>query len=323
MIADSIYRSVVGLRNYLFNHEILRTRRLQWPVISVGNISVGGTGKTPFVIALGQLLAERGIQVDVLSRGYRRSTSGVLRVQAYGSPDQFGDEPLLIARKLDCPVIVGEDRFLAGLDAEEQPTMQCMHLLDDGFQHRQLHRDFDIVLVNEEDLEDQLLPSGRLREPLTALRRADAVVVDKNFSGQLPAGDFQIWRSERILEIPGVGTEQTASATPGFSAIAFCGIARPRRFFSELRKMGVDVREEIAFRDHHRYSEIDLEALLAAQRRNPGARLVTTEKDAVNLGSHQIKLNALIVAMRLKLLDSEAALSPMLQRIAERQVRLP
>jgi tetraacyldisaccharide 4'-kinase len=320
MIADSIYKSVVGLRNYFFDHEILRSRRLQWPVISVGNISVGGSGKTPFVIALGQLLSERGIQVDVLSRGYRRSTSGVLRVEADGSPDQFGDEPLLIARKLGSPVIVGEDRFLAGLEAEERSNANRMHLLDDGFQHRQLHRDFDIVLVNDEDLEDKLLPSGRLREPLTALRRADAVVIDKNFSGRLPTGDFQVWRSERKLEIPGMRAElTTVPARPRLSAIAFCGIARPQRFFAELRKAGVDVCEEIAFRDHHRYSEVDLEKLRAAQIRNPGARLVTTEKDAINLGSHRERLDALIVPMNVELLDAETAISSMLHRIARRR----
>src|SRR6185437_4713924 len=107
MIGASLYRSVVAVRNYCFDHEFLRARHLQWPVISVGNISVGGSGKTPFVIALGQLLRQRGIHIDVLSRGYRRSTSGVLNVQADGSPDQYGDEPLLIARRLGCPVIVG------------------------------------------------------------------------------------------------------------------------------------------------------------------------------------------------------------------------
>jgi tetraacyldisaccharide 4'-kinase len=314
MIVDSLYKSAVGLRNYFFDHEILPARRLQWPVISVGNISVGGSGKTPFVIALGELLAQRGMRVDVLSRGYRRSTSGVLQVHVDGSPDQFGDEPLLIARKLKCPVFVGEDRFQAGLEAEEHSSEQRMHLLDDGFQHRQLHRDFDVVLLNEEDPGDKLLPSGRLREPLTAIRRADAVAATKDFSGQLPAGNFKIWKTERVLEIPDVKV-----ATSAFSAIGFCGVARPRRFFAELRKLGVNVQEEIVFRDHHRYSEADVENLLAAQRRKPDARLVTTEKDAINLGAYAQRLNLTVVPMRIKLLDAEAAISSMLKTIAERR----
>ena len=113
-----LYKSVVGLRNAMFDRQLLRARKLAWPVVSVGNISVGGSGKTPFVIMLGQLLAEKGIWIDVLSRGYRRSTQGVLTVNAQGTPDEFGDEPLLIARKLRCPVIVGEDRFEAGLQVE-------------------------------------------------------------------------------------------------------------------------------------------------------------------------------------------------------------
>lgn len=313
MIGASLYRSVVAVRNYCFDHEILRARRLSWPVISVGNISVGGSGKTPFVIMLGELLRQRGIEVDVLSRGYRRATTGVLRVDPGGTPEQFGDEPLLIARKLGCPVFVGEDRFDAGLEAEEttgDSQTNRVHLLDDGFQHRQLHRDLDIVLLNQEDLSDKLLPAGRLREPLSALQRADVVVVDQDFPrDQLPRGDFQVWTIERNLFVP-------KSARP---VIAFCGIARPQRFFSALRKHGLDVREEIVFRDHHRYTPDDVARLTTARARHPGSQLITTEKDAVNLGAHAAELNSVVGPLETRLKQADEAVALMLTTISERR----
>src|SRR5204862_719518 len=133
-------------------------------------------GKTPFVILLGELLKRCGIRFDVLSRGYGRKTRGVLQVMAEGSVSDFGDEPLLIAKRLGCPVIVGESRYQAGLYAESKFGPQ-LHILDDGFQHRSLARDFDIVMLTAGDVSDQPLPAGRLREPVSALSRADTVVL--------------------------------------------------------------------------------------------------------------------------------------------------
>src|SRR2546421_1123612 len=169
-----VYGAVSGARNLIYDTGWF-TARLKGPVVSVGNISVGGTGKTPFIIYLGELLKQRGIKFDVLSRGYGRASKGVRVVDAAGSAGEYGDEPLLIARKLDVPVIVGESRYHAGLRAEQRFGPH-LHLLDDGFQHRQLHRDLDIVLLGEGDLEDKLLPVGRLREPVSALERTDTVI---------------------------------------------------------------------------------------------------------------------------------------------------
>ena len=307
-LLTGIYAASTAARNSLYESGFLRTRKLKRPVISIGNVSTGGSGKTPFTILLGELLMQHGYHVDVLSRGYRRSTRGVLSVDASGRPEEFGDEPMLIAKKLGCPVIVGEDRYSAGSEAEKNAIVgpKAVHLLDDGFQHRRLYRDFDIVLLNREDLDDQLLPIGRLREPMTAIRRADAVVVDPDFPvDRLPAGDFAVWQVERLLEIPPM-------LGP---VIAFCGIARPQRFFSELRKSGLDVREEIAFRDHHRYSDIDAERLMSKQQMLESAALVTTEKDAINLGHHLKALNPIVIPMRMRLLEVEKALTKLLSTI--------
>ncbi len=199
-----VYGAATALRNTLFDRGVLSSRRLQQPVVSVGNLSVGGSGKTPFVIALGELLKARGIRFDVLSRGYRRKTRGVLVVETDGNAADFGDEPLLIARRLGVPVIVGESRYEAGRLAEQKFQTQ-LHILDDGFQHRSLARDFDIVLMTERDFDDRLLPSGRLREPLSSLRRADAIVLPRDFSvPEVVTTSFArqgklIWRMQREI----------------------------------------------------------------------------------------------------------------------------
>src|SRR5207248_5588177 len=187
---SSLYGLVTAARNGLYDRSILKSRKLLRPVISVGNISVGGSGKTPFVIMLGELLKQRGIAFDVLSRGYGRETRGTMLVDPSGTSRQFGDEPLLISRRLGCSVILGESRHQAGKLAEAQALGTCpqLHILDDGFQHRSLTRDFDIVLLTEQDLKDRLLPAGRLREPLTSLRRADAIVLTEEIDPrELPA----------------------------------------------------------------------------------------------------------------------------------------
>src|SRR3954465_13010261 len=242
-----IYGAVSGARNLVYDTGLF-SGRLRAPVVSVGNISVGGTGKTPFIIYLGQQLQQRGINFDVLSRGYGRETKGTRVVDSVGSAREYGDEPLLIARKLGVPVIVGESRYHAGLIAEQKFGAQ-MHLLDDGFQHRKLHRDLDIVLLGEGDLEDKLLPAGRLRERKGALRRADVVVVQ---------GDSTIRTHETCVPtLFEMGRKMVVDVELG-KAIAFCGIARPHGFFAGLRAAGANVVAERAFRDHHAYSEADV-----------------------------------------------------------------
>src|SRR6202167_1960726 len=196
-VLATIYGAGVSLRNTLFDRGVLKQKKLHGPVISTGNLSVGGAGKTPFVLLLGELLKARGIKFDVLSRGYGRQSRGVAVVDAGGSARDFGDEPLLIARGLGVPVIVGEERYEAGVVAESKFGPQ-LHLLDDGFQHRALARDFDIVLLTPQDAEDRLLPAGRLREPMRNLRRADVVVVPSDATPEkFPLEGKLVWRVRR------------------------------------------------------------------------------------------------------------------------------
>jgi len=305
-LLDSIYGTVVRAKNALHARGTLHARRLQGPVVSVGNLAVGGSGKTPFVIALGELLKARGIDFDVLSRGYGRTTTGVLAVDPHGKAAEFGDEPLLIARRLGVQVVVGEKRYEAGLFAEAQFGVR-LHLLDDGFQHRALARDLDIVMVNASDFEDRLLPAGRLREPLTALKRASVVVLEENVP--YPArrlGRKTIWRVRRGISLPPVPPR----------VAAFCGVARPDRFFGQLRQAGVVAAVEIPFPDHHAYTEKDVRDLLALREEKNCAGFVTTEKDVINLQEHSARMGPLVpVTVTMELLDPEAILSLLVERV--------
>jgi len=307
---SAIYGGVVGTRNALYDRGVLRAQRLHSPVISVGNLSTGGSGKTPFVMLLGELLKARGIKFDVLSRGYGRQSRGVRLVDPAGLPREFGDEPLLIARKLQVPVIVGEDRYAAGSFAESRFGLQ-LHLLDDGFQHRALARDFDIVLVTPQDASDHLLPSGRLREPPSSLRRADAVALASGSSADsFPLAGKLVWRVRRGI-VP-----RDVPPRP----IVFCGIARPQNFVLQLRAANIEPVAEAFYRDHHPYNENDVRELLALKQRSDAGGFVTTEKDAVNLGAYLSALAPLaVVPVKMELSDAANALDTMLHKIEERK----
>ena len=308
----SIFGASVGLRNLLYDCEVLRQQRLAGPVISVGNLSVGGSGKTPFVLLWGELLKGRGIAFDILSRGYGRQTRGVALVDPGGTSADFGDEPLLMARLLEVPVVVGEARYQAGRFAEAKFGPQ-LHLLDDGFQHRALARDFDIVLITPEDARDDLLPAGRLREPLRSLARADAVVLASGASADdFPVEGKLIWRVRRGI-LPNNVPERP---------VVFCGIARPQNFTLQLRKAGVEPAAEAFFRDHHAYSEKDVRDLQQLRLQSQAGGFVTTEKDAINLGRLLSSLEPLaVVAVKMELVDAANVLDTALRIVAERTSR--
>lgn len=307
-----LYGAAVALRNGLFDHGVLSSRRLTKPVISVGNLAAGGAGKTPFVIALGDLLQARGIPFDVLSRGYRRRTRGVLVVEPQGAAADFGDEPLLIARRLGVPVIVGENRYHAGRLAE-QKFRTHLHILDDGFQHRSLARDFDIVLMTTSDFHDRLLPFGRLRESVSSLKRADAVVLAQDDPADHPALQGRlVWRMKREILLPSVPS----------SPVVFCGIARPQQFFAQVRAAGATPAAEVVFRDHHAYDSSDIQRLLAIRHNLGSAGFLTTEKDAVNLGPLRTELEPVAIVLLKLTLDRPAELvDAILAAIEERRPR--
>lgn len=304
-----VYGCVVQARNALYDREILPARRLQAPVISVGNLSVGGAGKTPFVILLGEMLKQQGIAFDVLSRGYGRRSRGTLVVDPNGSPPEFGDEPLLISRRLGVNVVVGESRYDAGVCAE-RTFGATLHLLDDGFQHRALARDFEIVLVTAEDAAGQLLPSGRLREPLSSLQRADALVLMGNAEAEsFPIKGKLVWRVRRGIEMD----------APPARPVVFCGIARPKTFLAQLEEQGVRPVATRSFRDHHFYDRGDVQELLRLAKEHGAGGFIVTEKDAVNLGELRGLLEPLTVVRVTMQLEGANAIDAMLRVVAERR----
>jgi len=209
-------------------------------------------------------------------------------------------------------VVVGEDRYEAGRFAESRFGAQ-IHLLDDGFQHRGLGRDFDIVLVTPEDARDRLLPWGRLREPLQSLQRADAVALTGGASSEsFPVAGKMVWRVRRGI-LP-----KNVPPRP----VVFCGVARPQNFLLQLRAAGIDPLAEAFFRDHHSYTEKDVQDLLQLRQRSEAGGFVTTEKDAVNLGGYLAALAPLaVVPVKMELADADNAVDTMLHMIEERRHR--
>jgi tetraacyldisaccharide 4'-kinase len=302
-----VYASVVRARNARFDRT--PPWKLRWPVVSIGNLSVGGAGKTPLVISLARLLQQEGLPPDVLSRGYGRSRPIVERVDPAGSADQFGDEPLLIARSTNVPVYVGANRYEAGLLAESETGGPGVHLLDDGFQHRQLARDLDIVVMHRSDLQQRLLPAGRLREPLASLRRAGVIVLRHEDAELEPAlrvhtrPECRFWLVRRTLALP--------SAMQ--LAVAFCAVARPAEFFAGLAAAGTGIAEKVRFHDHHRYTMADIAQLAELGRQVGCDGFVTTAKDEVKLdAAMRLRLNTVaplqIAALTVQIEDQKAAL---------------
>lgn len=286
-----LYAAALKAKEALRRAGIPGTHRLASPVLSVGSLSAGGAGKTPVVIALASLLRQRGWQVDILSRGYGRASRGVARVDptADNAVRIYGDEPVLLAERTGAATWVAEQRYTAGLAAEAaeaSPDARRIHLLDDGFQHRQLARSLDLVLLTAEDLDDALLPAGNRREPLSALQRADFVLLREEEqeaiaerTRALMRPGAMLWTLRRSLHF----------ASPlfvfgaGLRPVAFCAIARPEGFAAMLHQAGCGVADTIFFPDHHRYTMADIDRIVELAKQLVATGLVTTEKDAVKL----------------------------------------
>ena len=275
-----------------------RQRRLARPVISVGNLSMGGTGKTPVAAAIAQYLVDAGERPAILSRGYGRAdqSDGVVVVSdgttIKESIERSGDEPLMLARRVPrAAVCVCPDRYLAGALAERQ--LGCtVHILDDGFQHIELARDLDVLVTTIGEIPNgRVIPMGKLREPMDAAARAHFLVVSDATPGAAASeawtlGIQQSCGALRMLGEPvSLNGERDGRPKPAATStvLAVAGIANPDRFFSMLRDAGWTVAESMAFADHHRYTAHDV-AAIAAKMKSVGAEVVfTTDKDAVRL----------------------------------------
>jgi tetraacyldisaccharide 4'-kinase len=331
-----LYELGVRLRVAAYETGYLSSRRLTAPVISVGNITVGGTGKTPLVEYVAGYLKEEGYSVAILTRGYGRRSRGQrvlnlpgtlkrelqtpsgtlkrelrtdsnprlkaprLRPELRTEAEEFGDEPVMLSRALpDIPIVINKDRFEGGRFAEQELGAQVL-VLDDGYQHMQLARDLNLLVLDATDPfgSFQMAPLGRLREPLYGIRRANAVVVTR---AHRPFDQAQLlsilsyycgekvpvmYTYSTISQLRLLKNDETyeASEFRGWNCFVMCGIGNPRAFSDDLLQIGMNVAGEHFFRDHHRYSQQDLDGAVGEARQAGADLIVSTDKDAVRLG---------------------------------------
>lgn len=298
-VLSVVYGWVTSVRNTLYDRGLIRSYRSSLPVVSVGNVTAGGNGKTPLVMYLVKELQARGRKPVILSRGYGGALVGPHRVIASDSPFDVGDEPLLMAQTSGAPVYISRARS-AGAKLIEQEKLGDVIILDDGFQHRRLRRDVDIVSIfagTEQSILDfvagKILPLGMFREARDrALRRASFVVVsyrsvlgaseesapvDDRILSKIPSGTT-VFRS--FYEFVDVRTMATGELVSPAAVHVVAGIANPEGFFASVERAGFTVMEKHSYSDHHAFTEEELSALLD---RYPGMMMVCTEKDAVKI----------------------------------------
>lgn len=282
-ILSALYGYGVRYRNRQFDLGKRPIVRTTVPVISVGNLSVGGTGKTPAVQLVTELLRLQGHKPAIVMRGYKRSSRGVLLVndgnRLIVSTLQAGDEATLHAKKTGVPVVVGEYKADAAVFAAGNTDCDVI-VVDDGFQHRSLYRDLDIVIVDEKTVNNAaLIPAGRLREPLANLARADVVFTYAN----VPVAEIQHFCNDAAL-IAQIELVATCDSIKGASVLCLSAIANPERFVESAKHCGATVHSVITYPDHHWYSVSDVAKVIDVATKH-NLTVVTTEKDAVKLES--------------------------------------
>ena len=317
-----LYGAITRGHAVLYERGAFRPAKLERPVISIGNITAGGTGKTPLVEWVARTLAESEKQVCILTRGYGRENPKrrVLvsdGTTVFSTPRDAGDEPYLLASHLRgvAAVISDADRFAAGQGAIKHLKSDCF-VLDDGFQHFRLARDLNVVTIDATDPwgNGQMLPYGRLREPLTGLKRADCFVLTRceqaeNVDGvhselSRLSGDRPIFHSRmRVKRIKNLDESNTAA--PSGLVSAFCGIGNPRSFFAQLQVEGLEPLTQTSFRDHHIYTQSDIDKLVATAKQAGATSLITTAKDAVKLRSLSFSLPCYLLEIELRIENAE------------------
>ena len=295
-----LFYFIQGLRGWLYSKSILKIKKVPKPVISIGNITTGGTGKTPWVQKVSNILSSKNKKVCILSRGYSGDFDGVLAVTKTMDPRKCGDEPLWLVNNTEADVYVGRSRTQAAGKALSEVNPDIF-LLDDGFQHRKIHRDLDIVLIDVSAPESHysLLPMGRLREPFSSLKRASMVVLNKcNFvdaeivasyvetikrkapQSNIFYADFSFSKWVPIIdELSQDFTNDKVSMT--------CGLGNPKSFVKTLNQLNIQPVKEFIFPDHYYWNPKDVEIMSYGMKRIGSKNLVMTEKDAVKLNRYK------------------------------------
>ncbi len=321
-----IYGRIVDLRNYLYDRGVFKSHDLGARTISIGNLTIGGTGKTPLVALVAAMLAENGEKVCILSRGYGRKNEKLRVLVSDGEAvladaETAGDEPVELARKLigKAIVISNANRVAAAKWAKEKFGITAF-VLDDGFQHLRARRDLDIVCIDATNPcgNGRTLPAGILRESLKSVKRADVIVITRSDQTEQIEdvearlrkinGSIPMFRSTSqiehfcLLEEFLAKTQRTQSEIAG-PLFAFCGVGNPDSFFGSLEKAGVELSGKTSFADHHKYHQADLERIESEARRFEAAAVITTAKDAVKLKGLKFNVHCYVAVARTEIED--------------------
>ncbi len=315
-----LFRIVVHLRNLLYDFGFLPIIKLNVPAISIGNLTVGGTGKTPAVEYIARLLLSNHLRPAIVTRGYGRKQLGTVVVsdgeKICATVDSGGDEALLLAKRLQRAVVIADEKKFRGANYAYESFQIDAVIVDDGFQHRRLHRDLDIVLIDAPSFfENQwMLPAGPFREPMSSVSRAHAVIFSNTNNSALGKLEKLIHRTStkssavlltaslapKFLENLTTGEHVSHSSINGKKIFATCGIARPARFFEEIRKCGANMVGSLAFPDHHTFEKDDIVVILERARAVHAELIVITEKDATKWSAEIVAPSLPVLFLRVE-----------------------
>lgn len=296
-LAQILYGSSVKRRNKQFDSDRIPLIRCTSHVVSIGNLSVGGTGKTPFSIYLGNFLDSQSIKTAIVGLGYKRKSKGNLVVSdgtnVLVDAEMAGDEMYLIAKKTNLPVVVSNQKSIAAKYADDRFHPDCI-IVDDGFQHRKLYRDLDIVIIDRLTISNhQLIPLGILREPIEGLRRADVIALSGISKPEFEESMGKLDLSDKlIIEIfhrvgDAISIQKEIVDLKDRDIISFCGIANPKRFEDSLKALNCKVISNLIYPDHHKYSNSEITEIIEIATTSGVKLVVTTEKDIVKLGNFE------------------------------------
>ncbi len=306
IIPTILFYIITKFRNFLYDHNILKSQKLSVPVISVGNLTIGGTGKTPFTISLATFLNNEGYKVGIITRGYQRKSKGQLIVSNGNGPldtaKYCGDEPYLMARKTkNITIIADKNRTAAGKTAINK--FHCNILIcDDGFQHRKLKKDINIILwdSSRHPANTKIFPAGRLRESISGIKRANFVFFSRteklpksqvNFLKRINPDlsfSYTSLKNEKLIRLVDDKVFELNTIRES-KILAFCGLGNRKQFYSTINSLtNYEKNLTINFPDHHKYSCNDLDKILKLSEKNNCNHIITTEKDAVNFPQNSI-----------------------------------
>jgi len=309
--AAFVYGIITKLRNYFFDHKIFHEKKVSSKIIAVGNITMGGSGKTPAVMYVTNFLKSAGYKVGVLSRGYRRKTKGYLLVSkgevTAENVNEYGDEIVMVANECKTPAAVSERR-VSGVNKFLKDVDLDVVVLDDAYQHRWIHRDLNIMMIDQrfltkqETLEQKLLPLGSMREPFTSTDRADIIIVNKKFSDstEIPDRLKKYFPTNKTFygyyEAAGIFDLKThhyynPDEFTGQKSLVVCGIARPYSFLNALEKNRIDITNKLLFEDHKDYTVKEIQLIRKRFYDTNSFSVLTTQKDAVKLASYSRELD--------------------------------